>query len=81
MTSDVELCLEANTDALAEIAAETEFEGQLVHLVAVLVLAGLDDATIHAQLHGLMQSLNGRRSPLAGASDALERIRRLAPGP
>ena len=76
--SEIDQWIEANAQALASIAEETELEGRLVHLVAVLVLAGLDDETIHGQLLGLMEVLNSRRSPLDGAAAALERIRHLA---
>ncbi len=75
--SEIDEWIEANAQALASIAEQTEFEERLVHLVAVLVLAGLDDATIHGQLRGLMEALNGRRSPLDGAAAALEQIRHL----
>jgi len=76
--SEIDEWLQANADALASIADETEFEARLVHLVAVLVLAGLDDETIHGQLVGLMEVLNGHRSPLEGEAAALDRIRYLA---
>ncbi len=76
--SDIEDWLRAHESDLAEIAETSDLEPGLVHLTAVLVLAGIEDAQIYDQLHGLVASLNGQRHPLAGAPHALEEIHRLA---
>jgi len=76
--SDVADWLRAHEADLAEIAEIAEIDAGLVHLAAVLVLAGIEDAQINDQLHGLVVSLNGQRHPLAGAPRALDEIHRLA---
>jgi hypothetical protein len=76
--SDIEDWLEAHEGDLAQIAESADLDAGLVHLTAVLVLAGIEDAQIYDQLQGLVASLNGRRHPLAGAPRALEEIHRLA---
>jgi hypothetical protein len=48
-------------------------------LAAILVLAGIEDAQIEDELHGLV-SLRDQRHPLTGAPRALEEIHRLATG-
>jgi hypothetical protein len=50
----------------------------VVHLVAVLVLAGLDDEQIDAQLFGHGISVNGQPKCRARLPRALKVIRRLA---
>ncbi len=72
--SDIEDWLRSHEADLAEIAEISDLEPGLVHLTAVLVLAGIDDAQIYDQLHGLVVSLNGQRHPFAGTSRALEEI-------
>jgi len=76
--SDIEDWLRAHEEELAQIARGTDLESALVHLTAVLVLAGIEDTQIYDQLHALVVSLDGQRHPLAGAPRALEEIRRLA---
>jgi len=76
--SDIEDWLRAHEEELADIARGTDLESALVHLTAVLVLAGIEDAQIYDQLHALVVSLDGQRHPLAGAPRALEEISRLA---
>jgi hypothetical protein len=48
--SQVEEWLHANKDRLAEIASRSDTSEDLVHLAAVLILAGLSDAQIREQL-------------------------------
>jgi len=76
--SDIDDWLRAHEEELAQIARGADLESSLVHLAAVLVLAGIEDAQIYDQLHALVVSLDGQRHPLAGAPRALEEIRRLA---
>ena len=75
--SDIDEWLQANEGDLDQIARETDLASALVRLAAVLVLAGMDDAQIEDQLHGLI-SLHDERYPLSGAPRALEEIHRLA---
>jgi hypothetical protein len=75
--SDIEDWLQAHAEDLAEIARTADLASSLVHLVAVLVLAGIEDDQIHEQLHAVVVSLNGQRHPLAGAPRALEELHRL----
>jgi len=77
--SDIDDWLQAHESDLAEIARATDVASALVRLAAVLVLAGIEDAQIEDQLHGLV-SLYDQRYPLAGAPRALEEIHRLATG-
>ena len=70
--------LEVNAERLAEIASETELDATVVHLIAVLVVAGLADDQIYEQLSGLVISLDGKGRLLAGAPRALGEIRRIA---
>ncbi|MDR3649179.1 MAG: hypothetical protein P4L20_08820 [Acidimicrobiales bacterium] len=76
--SDIDDWLRAHEEELADIARGTDLESPLVHLAAVLVLAGFEDTQIYDQLHALVVSLDGQRHPLAGAPRALEEIRLLA---
>ena len=76
--SDVEAWLEAHADALSAIAADAEVESRVVHLVAVLVLAGLDDRMIRDQLGGLDRPGEGSPDAAEGAARVLGPIRRLA---
>jgi hypothetical protein len=77
--SDIDDWLRDHESDLVEIARETDVASALVRLAAVLVLAGIEDAQIEDQLHGLV-SLDDQRYPLAGAARALEEIHRLATG-
>ncbi len=76
--SDVEDWIRLHDEELAEIASAADLESSVVHLVAVLVLAGIQDNQIFDQLHALVSSLEGSHHPLAGAPRALEAIHRLA---
>jgi hypothetical protein len=77
--SDIDDWLQANEADLDEIARETDVASALVRLAAILVLAGIEDAQIEDELHGLV-SLRDQRHPLTGAPRALEEIHRLATG-
>ncbi len=76
--SDVGEWLEDNAGALAAIAEETRTEARLVHLVAVLVFAGLDDEAIRDQLSGVRRAPHGPGDTVEAATRSLPRIRRLA---
>lgn len=78
MVSHIGDWLEANSEALSEIVTETGLDSRLVHMVTVLVLAGLSDAEIHDQLFGLAIALNGESKLLATIPHALKQIRDLA---
>lgn len=75
--NDIEAWLEQHDEALSEIAHDNSLETGLVHLSAILVLAGLDNIEVLDQLVGMAHSLNGSRDPLAGAPDAIEAVRHL----
>ena len=75
--SDVEQWLEANAPALAAVAQECAVEARVVRLVAVLVLAGLDDQEIRDQLVSALDVRDSDLSVEAGVR-TVPRIRRLA---
>jgi hypothetical protein len=77
--SDIDDWLQAHEADLDEIARETDVASALVRLAAILVLAGIEDAQIEDELHGLV-SLRDQRYPLTGGPRALEEIHRLATG-
>jgi len=66
--SDIDDWLRAHEEELAQIARGTDLESSLVHLAAVLVLAGIEDAQIYDQLHALVVSLDGQRHPFGRGS-------------
>jgi len=76
--SDVTEWLEANAETRARLFSQPGLEPRVVHLVAVLVLAGLDDEQIDAQLFGHGISVNGQPKCRARLPRALKVIRRLA---
>jgi len=76
--SDVEDWIRVHDEELAQIATTVHLEASVVHLVAVLVYAGVEDAQIFDQLDHLLPSIDGPPHSLAGAARAVEEIRRLA---
>lgn len=75
--SEIAEWLEANAEVLSALCSRTGLDERLVHLVAVLVLDGLDDRQIDAQVlgHGMSPGGNGGDEAL---SFAVREIRKLA---
>lgn len=76
--SDISDWLEANKDALARIGESSGLDIRLVHMMAIFVLAELDDEQIDAQLFGHGFSINGDRRRHSHLVRALRQIRALA---
>lgn len=72
--------LEANSARLETVAARCGVTAALVHLVAVLVRAGLSDDAIHQQLASLRFRLGAGDCMVSGADDALAEIRAIIDG-
>ena len=75
--SDVEDWLRAHDAELAAIARSAEVESSVVHLVAVLVLAGINDEQVYEELYHLVPPADGRRPPFAGVARVLGDIHRM----
>jgi hypothetical protein len=76
--SAIENWLTENDERLVEIARRWVVVPDVVHLAAVLVLAGFTDAQIQAQLEVLNLRLRDGHDPLAGLSEVLRQVRELA---
>lgn len=76
--SDLSDWLEANSEALRKIAASTDLDIRVVHLIAALVRADLDDNQIDAQLLGHGLCPDDDQAWPAHLSRALDELRRLA---
>lgn len=76
--NDIEEWVQAHDAPLEAIARDTHLPSHLVHLAAALVLAGASDDDIYEHLGEHVISMDGQRSPLAGAPRAIEQIRQLA---
>jgi len=75
--SDIERWIDLHETELHELAERAEMHDDTVHFLATLVLAGLTDDAIYEQLHELIPSPDGQRSPLENAPALLEEVRRL----
>jgi hypothetical protein len=67
-----------NDERLVDIAHRSDIVPGVVHLAAVLVLAGFTDTAIYDQMEVLNVRLRDGHDPLAGLLDALTEIRELA---
>jgi hypothetical protein len=76
--SAIENWLTDNDERLVEIARRSVIVPDVVHLAAVLVLAGFTDAQIQAQLNVLNLRLRDGHDPLAGLAEVLRQVRELA---
>lgn len=76
--NSIEEWIETHDEQLRDIAEDTEMAAPLVHLAAILMLAGVSDEEIYEQLSQHALSMDGQGSPLAGAPEALQRVRQLA---
>jgi hypothetical protein len=79
--SQVEEWLHANKDRLAEIASRSDTSEDLVHLAAVLVLAGLSDAQIREQLASVESRFYNDDRYIRHLLKALPQIRSIAVDP
>jgi hypothetical protein len=75
--TDIERWIDLHEAELHELAERTDMHDDTVHFLASLVLAGWTDAAIYEQLHELIPSLDGQRSPLERTPALLEEVRRL----
>jgi len=76
--SAIESWLTDNNEQLVEIARRSDLVPDVVHLAAVMVLAGFTDAQIHTHLNVLNVRLRDGHDPLAGLPEALRQVRELA---
>lgn len=76
--TDIEDWIRVHDEEPSAIARSANLEASVVHLVAVMVLAGVEDDQISDQLHNVAPSLDAYGDPLAGAPRAQEAIHRLA---
>jgi hypothetical protein len=70
--------LDQHADRLMQLAREAGIDPGVVHLAALLVLAGLSDAEILHELGVHHVSSDGQRDPLAGLPPTLVALRALA---
>jgi hypothetical protein len=75
--SDIERWIDFHQSELHELAERSAMHDDTVRFLATLVLAGLTDEAIYEQLHELIPSLDGQRSPLEHTPELLEEVRRL----
>jgi hypothetical protein len=75
--SDIERWIDLHETELRELAEREGAYDDTVHFLATLVLAGSTDSDIYEQLRELIPSLDGQRSPLAGAPELLHEVRQL----
>ena len=75
--TDIERWIDLHESELHDLAERVGAHDEIVHFLAILVLAGSTDAGIYAQLHELIPSPDGQHSPLAGAPELLHEVRQL----
>jgi len=76
--SAIENWLTDNDEQLVEIARRSDVVPDVVHLAAVMVLAGFTDAQIDTHLNVLNVRLRDGHDPLAGLPEVLREVRELA---
>jgi hypothetical protein len=75
--SDIERWIDLHHTELHELAERSDMHDDTVQFLATLVLSGWTDEAIYEQLHELIPSLDGQRSPLEHTPALLEDVRRL----
>ena len=75
--TDIEHWIDLHEAELHELAERTHMHDDTVHFLTTLVLAGWTDDAIYEQLHELIPSPDGQRSPLEQTPALLEEVRRL----
>jgi hypothetical protein len=75
--TDIERWIHTHESELRELAERRGAHDDTVHFLAALVLGGSTDTDIYEHLRELVPSFDGQRSPLEGAPELIDEVRRL----
>lgn len=75
--TEIEQWIDLHDAELREVAGRRHTDADVVRLLAMFVLSGLEDEEIYEQLREVLPSPDGQRNPLAGAPAVLDDLRDL----
>jgi hypothetical protein len=79
--TEIERWIETHDLELHDLAERMGAHDDTVHFLAALVLGGASDDEIYEHLRTVVPSMDGQRSPLAGAPELVTEVRRLVAAP